>query len=102
MKLSIIAPCFNEVENIAKLHDELLPVVEEMVKQGGKNASEGIHSAEIIFVDDGSRDGTYARLQEVFNITKKFDIKFKFIKQLLWLLPRHQQKQHPHKQHRLQ
>ena len=80
MKLSIITPCFNEVENIAKLHDELLPVVEEMVKQGGKIASEGIDSAEIIFVDDGSRDGTYARLQEIFSDTNKSSIKFKFLK----------------------
>ena len=67
MKLSIIVPCYNEVENVAKLHDELLPVVEELVIHGWKNAAEEIRSAEIIFVDDGSRDGTFARLQEAFS-----------------------------------
>lgn len=80
MVLSIIAPCFNEVENVGKLHDELLPVVEEMVKQGGKDGAEGIDSAEIIFVDDGSRDGTSSRLQEAFSKTNKPGIKFMFLK----------------------
>ena len=79
MNISIIVPCFNEVENVAKLYDELLPVVEDLVMQGGKNATEEIHLAEIIFVDDGSRDGTYARLREAFS-NNKSGIKYKFTK----------------------
>jgi len=80
MNFSIIVPCFNEVENVGKLHDELLPVVEEMVKLAGKNGAKRIDSAEIIFVDDGSRDGTSSRLQEAFSKTNKPGIKFKFLK----------------------
>jgi dolichol-phosphate mannosyltransferase len=79
MKLSIIAPCYNEVENVIKLHDELLPVVEEMVLHDWKFA-EGNCSAEIIFVDDGSRDGTTARLQEVFGSQNNSGVVFKFLK----------------------
>ena len=71
MKLSIIAPCYNEVENVAKLHDELLPVMEEIVLRGWKNAAEENRSAEVIFVDDGSRDDTFARLHEAFGSYKK-------------------------------
>jgi len=65
---------------VGKLHDELLPVVEEMVKQGGIDGAEGFDSAEIIFVDDGSRDGTSSRLQEAFSKTIKPGIKFKFLR----------------------
>ena len=58
MKLSIIVPCYNEVDNVSKLHDELLPIIEDMVIHGWKNAIEEVRSAEMIFVDDGSTDGT--------------------------------------------
>jgi len=80
MKLSIIVPCYNEVENVPKLHDELLPVVEELVQNGVKNTVEEIRSAEIIFVDDGSRDETFTRLHEVFNSHNKSIVVFKFLK----------------------
>jgi dolichol-phosphate mannosyltransferase len=80
MKLSIIAPCYNEVDNVSKLHDELLPVVEEMVIHGWTNATEEIHSAEIIFVDDGSRDGTFSKLKECFGGVNKSGVMFKFLK----------------------
>ncbi len=49
MKLSIVIPCYNEVDNIQKLREELLPVVETLAKD---------YQVEIIFVDDGSTDGT--------------------------------------------
>jgi dolichol-phosphate mannosyltransferase len=80
MKLSIVVPCYNEVENVVKLHDELLPVVEEMVIHGWKNAAEGSCSATIIFVDDGSHDDTFARLHEVFRNHNKLGVIFKFLK----------------------
>jgi dolichol-phosphate mannosyltransferase len=79
MKLSIIAPCYNEVENVTKLHDELLPVVEALVLHGWENAPEKVQAAEIIFVDDGSRDGTSAKLQEVFGSQPQAGVSFKFI-----------------------
>lgn len=47
--LSIVVPCYNEVDNIPALEREMLPVVAELA---------GCHSLELIFVDDGSSDGT--------------------------------------------
>ena len=65
---------------MAKLHDELLPVVEELIIQGWRNATEEIRSVEIIFVDDGSRDETFARLQEAFSGNNKSGVVYKFLK----------------------
>lgn len=53
MNLSVIVPCYNEVDNIPKIRDELLPVVEGLATN---------HSVEVVFVDDGSRDGTWDAL----------------------------------------
>jgi dolichol-phosphate mannosyltransferase len=80
MKLSIIVPCYNEAENIPRLHDELLPVVEKMVGQRWGNTPEVIGSAEIIFIDDGSRDDTLSRLREYFGIETKSELSFKFLR----------------------
>lgn len=80
MKLSIIVPCYNEAENIQKLHDELLPVIEEMVLRGWHDDSKEIHSAEMIFVDDGSRDETFSKLKEGFSGPNKSGVVFKFLK----------------------
>jgi dolichol-phosphate mannosyltransferase len=79
MNLSIIIPCFNEVDNISKLHGELLPIVEEIVLNGWKGSPEKVNSAEMIFVDDGSRDETFSMLKVRFN-KDKARLKFKFLK----------------------
>lgn len=80
MKLSVIVPCYNEVDNVAKLHDELLPVVEELVLRGWKNAPEAVHLAEVIFVDDGSQDGTLSSLEGRFGSTTNTGVTFKYLK----------------------
>ncbi len=49
--LSIILPIYNEAENIPLLYDELVPVLESIGR-----------SFEIIAVDDGSRDNSFALL----------------------------------------
>ena len=47
--LSVIVPCFNEEESIPIFYQEIIKVADQMK-----------HSVqfEILFVDDGSRDGT--------------------------------------------
>jgi glycosyltransferase involved in cell wall biosynthesis len=52
--VSIVVPLYNEVENVKLLYDHLKPVIDSLVK-----------TSEIIFVDDGSTDGTYLLLQEL-------------------------------------
>jgi dolichol-phosphate mannosyltransferase len=57
MDLSVIIPCYNEVENMVKLRDELLPVLQGLTKS---------YEVEVVFVDDGSTDGTWPALIENF------------------------------------
>ncbi|MBC7876513.1 MAG: glycosyltransferase family 2 protein [Anaerolineales bacterium] len=80
MKLSIIVPCYNEADNIQKLYDELLPVVEDMVINGWHDSSKEIHSAEVIFVDDGSQDETFSKLKNIFSGNNTSGVIFKFLK----------------------
>src|SRR5450631_2994706 len=45
--ISVIVPVFNERDNVGPLTDELMPVLRGLPQR-----------SEVIFVDDGSRDGT--------------------------------------------
>lgn len=55
MKLSLVVPCFNELENVAAFQREVL------------QAFDGCgYSYEIIFVDDGSTDGTLLELKKLY------------------------------------
>ena len=57
MDLSLVIPCCNEVDNVPKMARELFPVVEALARA---------RAVEVIFVDDGSTDGTWAALTEAF------------------------------------
>lgn len=57
MSLSIVIPCYNEADNVRTLMDELLPVVERLRRD---------REVELVFVDDGSTDGTDDLLVEAF------------------------------------
>jgi len=65
--LSIVIPCYNEVENVAKIKNELLPIVTEMART---------QSLELIFVDDGSSDGTLEALKTTFEPLDGISLKF--------------------------
>jgi glycosyltransferase involved in cell wall biosynthesis len=52
--LSVIIPIYNEVENVPLLHEELIGVLRELGQP-----------YEIIYVDDGSRDGSFAKLKQI-------------------------------------
>jgi len=80
MKLSIIVPCYNESENVTKLHTELLPVIQQIISKGWQGAPDKQITAEITFVDDGSRDGTYTKLQDEFANKPPDGINYKFLK----------------------
>lgn len=52
MMLSVVIPCHNEAENVGPLLDALLPTLVGITR-----------SFEVLFVDDGSRDETVARIR---------------------------------------
>ena len=79
MKLSFIIPCYNEADNVIKLHNELIPVVVNIVINGWKGGTDESRSAEMIFVDDGSRDDTLAHLKESFRNDHKSGLRFKYM-----------------------
>ena len=54
VEISVIVPIFNEVENIAALLDRLLPVL-----------AAHCSGYEIIFIDDGSKDDSLAKLHAI-------------------------------------
>jgi glycosyltransferase involved in cell wall biosynthesis len=58
--ISIIVPCFNEQEVIESTHQRLTGIMKELVKNS-KCAS-----YEILYVNDGSSDGTQKRLDNIF------------------------------------
>ena len=55
--LTAVIPCYNEIENIPNLSASLFPVIEELQCE---------QTVEVIFVDDGSTDGTYQALTDHF------------------------------------
>src|SRR4249919_2665654 len=51
--LSIVVPVFNEAVGLARFHNNLIEVARGLRKSRGLNC-------EVIYVDDGSRDETFA------------------------------------------
>lgn len=78
MDLSIIIPCFNEAENVPKLRAEFLPVLQHLVTIG-RIGSVATAQIEVIFVDDGSKDGTLFALQETFGNCALPRLAFRFV-----------------------
>jgi dolichol-phosphate mannosyltransferase len=57
MKISLVIPCYNEEAGLPQLARALLEV---------RQALEPIYQLELVFVDDGSTDGTQAEIQRYF------------------------------------
>lgn len=57
-RISVVVPVYNEEENLRELHRELASVLD-----GLNNVIE----SEIIFVDDGSSDGSFSYLKEIYD-----------------------------------
>lgn len=57
--LSVIAPCFNEELNVDPLCDRMFAVFEQL-------AADPVHpvTAELILIDDGSKDATWQKIEE--------------------------------------
>ncbi len=79
MKLSVVVPCYNEEDNIDKLKNEFFPVLEKLIGTCLPDAAE-INSIEVVFVDDGSRDNTYAALRQAFGSLNNSALVVKFEK----------------------
>ncbi len=63
MDLSIVIPIFNEQENVEKMYVELVSTLKKLGK-----------SYEIVFVDDGSTDLTFEKLQRLARKNRKVRI----------------------------
>ena len=61
--LSVVIPVYNESEAVTPLHDQL---VETLGQRG--------HDFEIVFVDDGSTDGTAAVLDGLFKTDRRLQV----------------------------
>jgi glycosyltransferase involved in cell wall biosynthesis len=62
--ISIVIPLYNEEENVQELFGSLKEVLDDLQQK-----------YEILFVDDGSSDGSYAKLMEIRNKNRDENIK---------------------------
>jgi glycosyltransferase involved in cell wall biosynthesis len=63
MQLAIVVPCYNEQEVLPETSRRLLGVLERIVGEGLASAA-----SRIYFVDDGSRDRTWAVIEELARV----------------------------------
>lgn len=77
MLLSIVIPCYNEADNVDKLSTEFVPVAQRLVGLT-LPGREKIGQVEVVFVDDGSQDGTYAAMTDAFASRAVPGVTFRF------------------------
>lgn len=59
MSLSVVVPCYNEADGIFQLKEKLIPVLDQVSTR---------YKVELVLIDDGSTDGTYLLLKEIFGL----------------------------------
>ena len=55
MLLSVVVPCYNEEENVGLFYKTIVNAFGSLLKE-----------TEMIFVNDGSKDHTFSRLQKIY------------------------------------
>jgi glycosyltransferase involved in cell wall biosynthesis len=58
MHLNIVVPCFDEEEVLPETADRLIEMLDQLKRDGA------IEQGSIVFVDDGSRDGTWGLIED--------------------------------------
>lgn len=61
-KISVMIPCYNEVENVIPISEAVVDVMEKQL---------GSYDYELLFIDNCSTDGTRDRLEEICGKNKK-------------------------------
>ena len=61
--LSIVVPCYNEEGNVETFSATLMPVLEKLAPSWD--------AIDVVLIDDGSTDATYAQLQEIARAPQK-------------------------------
>lgn len=68
MRLCIVIPCYNEQESICETAARLLQKYNDLISQNKISKD-----SRIVFVDDGSKDSTWAKICELHNANNTFD-----------------------------
>ncbi len=63
MKLSLVVPCYNEEANVERFFNEVNNVFKKVVED-----------YEFVFVNDGSKDGTYPKLKSLYIDNRSYNI----------------------------
>ena len=61
-KISVMIPCYNEVENVGPMSDAVVKIMTEELPQ---------YDYELLFIDNCSQDGTQDKLEEICAANKK-------------------------------
>lgn len=66
-KISIMIPCYNEVENVEPISEAVVQVMNEKLPQ---------YDYEILFIDNASTDGTRDIIEKICEKNKKINADF--------------------------